>query len=147
MKPNESLSAVYGPQAAKLDRKKQAAISALLMHPTIEKAAGAVGISPVTLWRWLQIPEFSDAYQRARDEVLTQSLSLLHKATGGAIAALVRNLKCGIPSVEVRAAIGVLDQTFKARELLETEARLQQIEKVLEETEPTRQRSRTGYRG
>lgn len=116
---------------SKLDRKKHAAIAALLTHPTIEKAALAVGISEKTLWRWLQMPDFAKAYHEARDQVLAQTLSLLHKATGGAVATLVRNLKCGTPSVEVRAAIGILDQTLKARDFLELEKRLVDVEDTL----------------
>jgi hypothetical protein len=130
---------------SQLVRKKHAAIAALLTHASIEKAAISVGISEKTLWRWLQLPEFSQAYQTARDEVLTQSLSLMHKATGTAVATLIRNLKCGNPSVEVRAAIGLLDQTYKGREHLETEARLAAIEKMLEETGAGNQQQRTGY--
>jgi hypothetical protein len=123
-----------------LDAKKEAAIAALLTHPTIDRAAASIDVSEKTLWRWLQTPEFNEAYQAARDQVLTQTLSLLHKATGGAVAALVRNLKCGTPAVEVRAAIGILDQTFKAREMLEVEQRLRGIEQVLETTESGRGR-------
>ena len=131
--------------ADKLDRKKTQAISALLMHPTIERAAQAVGVTDRTLWRWLQEPDFATAYQRARNEVLTQSLSLMHKATGTAVATLIRNLKCGNPSVEVRAAIGLLDQTYKGREHLETEDRLSAIERLLEETGASNKQQRTGY--
>ncbi len=133
----------------KLDSKKHAAISALLTNATIEKAALAVGVSEKTLWRWLQLPEFSAAYQQARTEVLEQTISVLHKATGAAVAALVRNLKCGAPSVEVRAALGVLDQTFKAREMLEMEARLKAVEEMLEHSRPEQAsgRSQQGRRG
>lgn len=117
----------------KLDRKKQEAISALLVHPTIEKAAQAVGIREKTLWRWLQIPEFDSAYEEARNRVLAQTIGLLHKATGVAVTTLMKNLKCGVPSVEVRAAVAVLDQTFRAREILELEARLNAIEEMLKD--------------
>lgn len=147
MTTDASPRAVSRGHGEKLDRKKQSAIAALLTHPTIEKAAIAVGISEVTLWRWLQLPEFSTAYQEARDQVLAQTLSLLHKATGGAVATLVRNLKCGTPSVEVRAAIGILDQTFKAKELLEMEARLKSVESLLDKTERSNASGRARYRG
>jgi hypothetical protein len=145
MTPDESRSRGHGD---KLDRKKQDAIKALMTHPTIEKAAGAVGISETTLWRWLQLPEFANAYAEARNRVLEQTLSLLHKATGSAVATLVRNLKCGNPSVEVRAAIGVLDQTFKARELLEMEQRLAAVEMTLDEAKNVEKTvtSKFGYR-
>jgi hypothetical protein len=41
-------------------------VVALLQHPTIEKAAAAVGVSHVTLWRWMQTEEFQQAYRKAR---------------------------------------------------------------------------------
>lgn len=134
-------------ETAKLDKKKTEAISALLIHPTIEKAAQAVGISEKTLWRWLQIPEFDRAYEQARNQVLAQTISLLHKATGMAVTTLMKNLKCGVPSVEVRAAVAVLDQTFKAREILELEQRLTMIEQNLKEQQQfDQQRGRLKYR-
>jgi transcriptional regulator with PAS, ATPase and Fis domain len=37
-------------------RRAEQMIAALLEHSTQEKAAAALGISTVTLWRWLQKP-------------------------------------------------------------------------------------------
>ena len=41
-------------------------IVALLEHSTLQKAAAAVGVSDVTLWRCLKQPEFADAFRKAR---------------------------------------------------------------------------------
>ncbi len=44
---------------------------------------------------------------------------------------LRRNLDCGNASVEVRAALGVLDQTLKVKEFLELEERMQALEQLV----------------
>jgi hypothetical protein len=43
---------------AKLSRKRQQAIAALIEAPTIREAAGIVGIGEATLFRWLQDANF-----------------------------------------------------------------------------------------
>ena len=65
-------------------KRQHAYIVALLEHPTLQKAAAAVGISDVTLWRCLKQPEFEDAFLNfARNKRLrlftmkTRYLSLL----------------------------------------------------------------------
>ena len=48
-------------------------IIALLEHGTIEKAAVALGVCDVTVWRWLKKPEFQEAYRQARREAFSRS--------------------------------------------------------------------------
>ncbi len=50
------------PDLRKQSRQDQY-IVALLENPTLEKAAAAVGVSAVTLWRAMQQPEFMEAYR------------------------------------------------------------------------------------
>jgi hypothetical protein len=50
----------------KFGRKKDEAIVALLTHRNVEEAAKAVGLTPKTLVRWLQVPEFDADYRKAR---------------------------------------------------------------------------------
>lgn len=117
----------------KLSRKQQQAISALLTHSTIKAAAKATGIANVTMWRWLQLPQFQAEYRAARRQVVELAIARLQHATGTAVAALTKNLTCGQPSVEVRAALGILDQAIKAVEILELEGRLFAIEERIDE--------------
>jgi len=117
----------------KLSRKQQQAISALLTHSTIKAAAKATGIANVTMWRWLQLPQFQAEYRAARRQVVELAIARLQHATGTAVAALTKNLTCGQPSVEVRAALGILDQAIKAVEILELEGRLVAIEERIDE--------------
>ena len=48
-----------------------------------------------------------------------------------AVEALVRNLKCDHPAVEVSAARVILDQSYRGVELLEMEARITVLEELL----------------
>ena len=57
-------------------------IIALLEHGTIEKAAVALGVCDVTVWRWLKKPEFQQAYRQARREAFSRSLARLQHASG-----------------------------------------------------------------
>ena len=101
-------------------RKREEAITALLAQPTIAEAARAVGLGEKTLRRWLQDPEFASAYRAARRQVTENALVALQRAAGKAVATLARNLSAPAPAaVQVRAALGILDQTFKAVELLD----------------------------
>jgi len=126
----------------KLPRKQEEAISALLTQPTIEAAAAAVGIGRVTMWRWLQLPHFKAKYVEARRGVLEAALSNLQKDAAKAVEALVRNLTCGLPAVEVRSAQGILDESVKAMELFDLEMRLDAVERRVEEMDQYAQRPR-----
>lgn len=103
----------------KLTRKQEQAIVALLSHSTMGDAARSVGVSESTLGRWLQRPDFQAVYRQHRRQLLDRSLTGLQKATGEAVDTLVRNLGCGVPAVEVRAAVALLDLSWKGTHLLD----------------------------
>ena len=65
---------------AKFGRKKEEAIAALLTQRNIEEAARAAKIGPNTLLRWLQVPEFQNAYRKARREMVQQSIARMQQA-------------------------------------------------------------------
>jgi hypothetical protein len=113
----------------KLDRKQEALIAALLTEPTHAAAAARTGVGEATLHRWLRRPAFRDAYRAARRRVLEAALSRLQQSAGKAVEALERNLACGNPAHEVRAALGILDQAVKAAELLDLAERLEELER------------------
>jgi transposase len=115
----------------KLSRKAEAAIVALLAHPTIPEAAKAAGVSETTLWRWLQREDFQKRYRDAQDKVFDGALGSLQGAMTEAVDCLRRNLDCGTPSAEVQAAKAILDFTLKARELLDITARVKELESKL----------------
>src|SRR4051794_12460605 len=119
-------------QSAKLNRKQEQAVAALLTHPTIAQAAKSIGIGETTLLRWLEDDGFRQAYQSARRECVEAAVGLLQKASGSAVAVLVSVMadtaKPG--SVRISAARSVLDFAFKGAELLDMEVRLAALEEA-----------------
>lgn len=98
--------------------RRERAISALLTSPTITAAATACGVGESTLRKWLRQPKFSAAYADARKAVLTQVIGGLVSATADALTALRRNLTCGQPGAEVRAAVALIDAAVRGEEML-----------------------------
>ena len=111
-------------------RKTDEIILALLEHGTIEKAAAALGISDITVWRWLKKPEFDEAYRKARRAAFSRSIGRLQHAGGAAVTTLLKVMvdKEAAAGSRVRAADCVLDHAANAFELDDVEVRLQRLE-------------------
>jgi hypothetical protein len=119
--------------ASKLTRKQEEAIAALLRHSRLDEAAKAVGVAPVTLWRWLQDENFRQAYEAARKQVLSRAIESLQAASEGAVATLVElKDKATKESVRLNAAKALLDLAFNTAALLEIEERLERLEELVE---------------
>jgi hypothetical protein len=117
---------------ARLDERQEQAVAALLTEPTHEAAAAKAGVSPRTLRYWLAQPEFAAAYRAARQAVLEQTVARLLAATGKAVQALERNLTCGKPQAEIRAAVAVLGQAARGVEVLDLAGQLEDLQRQLE---------------
>ena len=117
---------------AKLGRKWEEAIAALLNHRNIEEAARAIGVAPKTLLRWLQIREFQAAYRRARREAVQQAVARLQQSTGAAAVTVLRLMTDpNVPAaVKLRAAECVFAHAIKGIELEDIEARLAELERA-----------------
>ena len=106
------------------------AIAALMSTPTVAGAARKAGVSPDTLWLWLRDPVFQSAYRATRRAAVEEAVSALQRASVEAVATLERLLKCGKPTVEVRAATGIIDRAVKGVETLDLEARIAALEEL-----------------
>jgi hypothetical protein len=62
---------------AKFDQKMEQAIAALLSHGNVEPAAREVSVIVTTLLRWMKVPEFRAALQKARRTVASHALGRL----------------------------------------------------------------------
>jgi hypothetical protein len=113
-------------------RKADQIIVALLEHSSLEKAAAALGVTDVTIWRWLQKPDFQEAYRQARREAFSRSVARLQQAAGAAVSTLLKVMvdKDAPASSRVRAADSVLDHAATALELEDLEVRLRRIEEL-----------------
>jgi hypothetical protein len=114
--------------ATATERKQDKAILALLTEPTVEAAARSADVAPATIWRWSQQPDFKSRLRDARRAFVEGAIGRLQAAATEAVDTLRRNLTCGTPSVEVRAATAILDQAVKAVELFDLAERVEQLE-------------------
>ena len=123
---------------AKFGRKKEEAIAALLSHRSVEEAARAIGLGYKTLLRWLDLPEFRDAYRKARREAVQQAVARLQQATGAASLTMLKMMADpSMPgAVRLRAAAYVFDYAIKGIEVDDIEARLWELERSADETKP-----------
>lgn len=116
----------------KLTRKQDQALAALLLQPTIREAAQAVGIGEATLFRWMQIPSFQEAYRQLKREAVGHAVTTLQKAATEAVDTLrtVMADKGAPASARVTAARVVLEVGIKAVELEDLVARVEELEQL-----------------
>jgi len=112
--------------AAKLSRRKQAAIAALLSQRNIQEAARVAGIGTQTLYKWMKDPAFDAAYREARRAVYRQAIARLQQAAGTMVTVLLKVMTDpGAPeTVRLHAADSVLRHAKGASEVEEVGARL-----------------------
>ena len=118
-------------QPAKLDL----IILALLEHGTLDKAATALGMSTVTLWRWQRKPEFERQYRQARHDAYSRSLARLQHAGSTAVSTLLQAMedKDAPAGVRIRAAHWVLEHATRAVEVEDLDARISRLEQIMDQ--------------
>jgi hypothetical protein len=113
-----------------LSARQQKALAALLVNPTIEAAAASVEIHPRTVKRWLSEDElFVEEYKKLRQHAVDNAICSLQAVMSEAVETLRKNLKAKNPSIQVRAAIALLEQGFKAAEAHDLEQRISELER------------------
>jgi hypothetical protein len=113
-----------------LKPKQEEAIVALLSNRSVEDAAGAVKITPRTLYRWLKEPAFDAAYRAARRSAFGQCVARLQQASGAAVSVMLKILAdpSTPPASRLRAADMVITHAAKAIEIEDVEARVSALE-------------------
>ena len=117
-----------------LKRKQEEAILALLSNRNVEEAARAVKITPRTLYRWLNEPEFDRAYRKARRKAFGQATARLQQASSAAVAVMMKTMvdtNAGA-SVRLRAADMVYSHAAKAIEIEDVDLRVSELERAME---------------
>jgi len=116
----------------KLSRKQEVALAALLLQPTIREAAKVAAISEATLFRWLQLPDFQEAYRQAKRQAVGQAVTTLQRVSGEAVETLRKVMadEKAPASARVTAARAVLETAIKAVELEDLVARIEELERV-----------------
>jgi hypothetical protein len=130
------------PDSPMRGKRQDQFIVALLEHPTLDKAAAALGVSDVTLWRTLKKPEFAEAFRKARREAFSQSIARLQHASNAAVGTLLRVMtdREAPAASRVRAADVELQTALRGMEIEDIEARLRLLEEAAEENKGGRRR-------
>jgi hypothetical protein len=123
---------------SKLSRKQEQAIAALLLEPTVEAAAVKVGVGYRTLKGWLRQPAFQAAYRNARRAVVDEAVTIAQKLTTRAAVTLGRNMDCGRPGDENRAALGIWSIVHRSDELDVLAEQLAELRQQVEELQRER---------
>ncbi len=118
-----------------ISTKQEKLIVLLLTEKTIDEACKKANVAVVSYWRWMQNENFLKHYRKARRGILENTVAKLQSITFAAIDTLERNLNCENPSVEVRSAAIILEQSIKGLETLDVENRLELLEILLKEME------------
>jgi hypothetical protein len=114
----------------KFNRKMEAAIGAMLTHKNLEEAAAAAGVSVATLLRWQKLPEFQEAFRKAKRTVHAQAMARLQQATGPAVSTVLRVMSDPQtpPATKMRAGQIVIELSLKFIDQEDILARLEALE-------------------
>jgi len=115
-----------------ITRNQEKAISALLVRPSVQEAAQVIDVSERTLWRWLEKPQFQEAYRRARRQAVSHAVAQLQRITSEAVQTLsdVMQDRGATSSARVSASRAVLELAIKAVEIEDLEVRISELEEV-----------------
>jgi hypothetical protein len=118
------------PKKRELTGKQERAIIALCNEPTIHKAAAAVGVTDRTIHRWLNDPEFNQAYLKRRREAFSQAVGMAQRYANVLVTTLVKIAMdaTASSSSRVTAAIGALRFGRESMELDDMSMRLETLE-------------------
>jgi DNA-binding MurR/RpiR family transcriptional regulator len=110
------------------EKNKEKVIDALLSTDTIAAAAKKAGVGEATVYRFLRDDTFKNEYRNARRDVVESTVGQIQGVAASAVKALKKNLTCGIPSAEIRAAQIILDTAYKGVEMIDLQMRLEILE-------------------
>ena len=116
--------------------KKQKALSALLLSPTVAAAADRAGIGYASLRRWLaEDPEFRQAYQDALAGLLEDAAAQGKQGLCPALSTLreISEDPSSPATVRVSASRGFIDASLKLAEVTDIISRLEAIERNMKE--------------
>ena len=115
---------------AKITRKDEALIAALLSNPTVRAAAKAVGRSETQVYARLRDPDFKSRYDSARHELLERSVTELQTHLSEAVGVFVSVMRDRQAPQQTRlnAAEAVMRNCMKLTEQVDIIERLERLE-------------------
>lgn len=110
------------------ETNKEKALTALLQSASVIEAAAKSGLSPKTLYRYLEDANFKTEFKAARRKMFEQNIFKMQSLHNEAVETLQRNLYCENASVEVRAAQIIVEVNRKDFENFDILERLEDLE-------------------
>lgn len=131
------------PLEQKLTAKQERALIALLSRGEIKAASEEVGISDVTLWRWLQEPGFQSAYRARRRQMVESAVAQLQADCTIAVRVLreVAEDTEAPASARVSAAKTILEQSISGVQLTDLQAEVEELKATLADLVERRRRA------
>jgi hypothetical protein len=113
--------------------RQEALLAAVLTSPSLAQAAAAAGVSERTIRRAMKRPGFSLRVAEARKAAIACAITSLSGLADQAHDAVRRALVCGVPAVELRAALAVLlDGPIRGGEFLHGMAELAELREQIQ---------------
>lgn len=139
-KPRRQASTVGPNRGGRVDglsNRQEKALAALIVETSIEKASVACGIPQRTIYQWLEKPEFSRAYRRARREAFAHAMSIAQRYAPHAIQTLVKIMadNATASASRVAAATALLKFSRDSIELDDLSQRIEALERDLSRRE------------
>lgn len=112
--------------------KKARALAALLSEPTQAAAANKIGISTRTMRRYMEDPEFSEAYKKAHAQLVEDAAQRMQRGLSAAVDTLheiATDPEAG-KTARVAAARSLLEQTLRYTEISDIMSRIAKLEEL-----------------
>ena len=95
-----------------------------------------MGMDSRTLYRWKKLPAFAAALRKAQQAAYSQTILSLNQLAGAAVTTIGKVMldPKTPPATKVRAADSVLSHTAKGIDAEEMEARLAELERMLNDS-------------
>ncbi|MGE3110096.1 MAG: hypothetical protein AB7O77_17295 [Phycisphaerales bacterium] len=126
------------PDGDAITTRQEKAVAALLVEPTIAKAAAAAGVPERTLKSWLRQPAFAAAFRAARHDAFSHAITLTQRYTPHAVQVLAKIMtdqSAPFPS-RVTAASALLKFGRESIELDDLAARVDALEALQPQNGP-----------
>ncbi len=112
-----------------LSRYQQQALDGLLQGNSVAEVAADIGLNRSTIYRYLKDPRFMREYRAARRQNTEEAISRLQGMTLKAVEAIGRVLRCGEPSLELRAANAVIDRALGGLNLFDLVEQIEELKR------------------
>ena len=115
----------------RISEKKLKAIELLMQSYSPGEVAAEVGISRVTVYRWLKDEDFNAELDNQKSELIKRSSRKLAGALDQAADVLIDLLKTKNPNVRRLAAGNIFDYCFKFSDITDIENRIKALEDTI----------------